>query len=83
MTLISIPAYQVNTMDRMLLYVDTEATISSIGDKLLKTIIYSVGRKSIPMIQFDRDFQFRSTVIKSQGIVELLLPTTGHIKGIP
>ena len=35
------------------------------------------------MIQTDRNFQFGNTEIESEGMVELLLPTPGHIQDIP
>ena len=80
MTLISILTYQVHVMDPMLFCIDTGAPISCIGGKVLKRIIYSVGRKSILMIKSDIDFQFVNAVIKSEGMVKLLLRTPGNIQ---
>ena len=71
MTFLLIPIYKVHNMDPMLFCIDTGAPISCKGDKALKRIIYSVGCKSNLMIQSDRDFQFKNTVIKSKGMVEL------------
>ena len=82
MTLLSIPTYQVHMMDSMLFFMDTGALILCIGDKVLERIIYSVVRKSIPIINSDRYFQFGGTIIKSQGIVKLLLPTPGNVQDI-
>ena len=66
-TLISIPTCRVLTMDPMLFCINTGVSTSSIGDKALKSIFYSVGRKSIPIIQSVRGFQLGDTVIKSKG----------------
>ena len=81
--LITIPAYHVHTMDPIPFCIDTEAPISCIGNKVLQRIISPSGRKSIPFIVSDRDFQFRDTVIKSKFKVRLFLPTPEHVRRIP
>ena len=69
---ISIPVYRVHTQNPMLFCVDTEAPISCIGSQTLKRIVQLAGRKSIPMIESERDFQFGDTLIRSKGMVELI-----------
>ena len=67
----------------MLFCVDTGAPISCIGKQALKRIVHHAGRNSIPMIESDRDFQFGDTMIRSKGMVELILPTPGSVRDVP
>ena len=82
LTFISIPIYQIHTRDPMLFYVDIGAPISCIGNLALKKIVHSAGRSSISMIESDRDYQFGDTIMRSKGIVELILPEPGNIRDI-
>ena len=66
----------------MLFCIDTDAPYSCIGDKLLERIVCHFGRRCIPIIDSKRDFKFGDALVKSRGMVELMLPTPGSILDI-
>ena len=57
-TFLSVPIYQVRTVDLMLFIVDTGASTRAKEIKKLKRIFYSVVCLSIPTIESKRDFLF-------------------------
>ena len=82
-TYISFPIYQVHTVDPIIFCVDTDAPHSWIGYKALESIVRHSGRGSIPMIDPKRDFIFDDTLVRSRGMVELMLRTPWSTLDIP
>ena len=83
LTHISFPVYQVHTVDSMLFCVDTDASHSCIGDKTLERIVCHSGRVSIPVIDYKHDFKHGDTLVRSRGMVKLMLPTLRSTIEIP
>ena len=67
----------------MIFYADTGAPHSCIEDNELKRIIRHSERRTISVIDSERDFKFGDTLLRSRGIVELTLPTPGSALDIP
>ena len=83
LTLISKPTYQVKTNDPMLFCIDTGASISCIGENALKRIITHTDRTANPIAESEHNFRLRYTVIRSKGMVELMLQTPATFCYIP
>ena len=66
----------------MLFCINTGAPISCTGNQTLKRIVQLAGRKSIPMIESERDFLFGYTMIRSKCMIELILPTPESLRDI-
>ena len=71
---ISFQIYQVHTVNTMVFCVDTGAPHFCIGNKALERIFRHFGRKSIPIIDPERDFKSSDTLVGSRGVVEHVLP---------
>ena len=82
-TPITFPIYQVHTVDSLLFCVDTGAPHSRIGDKALERISRSSWAYIYPRNRFKRDLKFGDTLVRSIGVVELMLPTCGYKLDIP
>ena len=67
----------------MLFCADTGAPHSWIGDKALERIVRHSGRRSIPIIDFKREIKLGNILVRSRGMVELMLPTPGSSFDIP
>ena len=78
-TYISLPIYQVHKVDPVLFCVDTGATYSCIRDKALEKIVRHSGRRYISIIDSKRDFKLSDILVRSKGMVELMLPTSESI----
>ena len=61
----------------MLFFVDSGALHSYVGDKVFERLFRHSGRISIPKIDSRRDFKFGDTLVRSRGMVELMIPTPG------
>ena len=82
-TYTSFSKYQIDKVDPMLLCADIGSPHSCIGDKALQRFVRYSGRRSIPIIDSKRDFEFGDTLIRSIGMVELKLLTSRSKLGIP
>ena len=80
---ISFPIHQVRTVDPMLLCVDIGASYPCIGDEALKRIVRHSGYRSIPLIDSKRDLKFGDTLVRSRGMIELMLAALGCTLDIP
>ena len=76
-TYISFPIYQVLTVDPMLFCVNTGVPHFCIGDKAFGNIFRHSGRRSILIIDSKREFKFGDSLVRSRGVVEIMLPTPG------
>ena len=70
-------------MNPTLFSVHAGTSTSCRGGKALKRIVYHAGRNSIPMIESEQDVQFGDPLIRAEGMVESIFPTSGKIQDIP
>ena len=64
-------------VDIMLFHVDTSAPPFCIGDKVFETDISHYRPRSILIIDSQRDFKFRDTLVIYRGKVDLMLSNPG------
>ena len=82
-TYISSPIYEIHTVEPKLFCLDTGAPYSCIGDKERGRIFRHSEGRSFPKTDSKYDFKFGDTLVRSRGMLELMLPTPGSTHDIP
>ena len=75
--------HQVHKVDPMLFWVDTVSPHSCMRYRAPDRIVLHFQCRCIPTIYSNREFKFCDILVRSRGIVEIMLPTPGSKLDIP
>ena len=73
---LSFSIYQIQTVNPLVFCVDTGALHFCIRNEALERIVPHSGHNSIPVIDSKRGLKFDKKMVRSRGIIELMLPTS-------